>query len=578
MRMNTPVTNVEYELKENGFIVSKTDLSGNIQYVNPYFIEVSGFSEDELMGAPQNIVRHPDMPREAFADLWATIKTGMPWTGLVKNRCKNGDHYWVLANVTPVIEDGKPVGYMSVRTKPSRAQINEADQLYRRFRDGHARGLAIRQGKVVRTGLSGKLAQLADLKISTRLAAGMGSLCVLILGIGGAGLASGSSLGGWLGAGMALGVAVCLYLWYSLHQSIVAPLMDATRVARAISGGDLATNFATNHRGDMGQLLRSLQQMNANLRAIIGDVRSNVESINIATREIASGNMDLSSRTEAQASSLEETASSMEEFSSTVKQNADNALQASTLAESASEVALKGGEVVKRVTSTMSEISESANKIVDIISLIDGIAFQTNILALNAAVEAARAGEQGRGFAVVATEVRNLAQRSAGAAKEIKDLIGVSVEKVEIGAKLVNEAGRTMEDIVSSVSRVTTIINDISQASQEQSAGIGQVNTAITQMDEVTQQNAALVEEAAAAAASLETQAGELAQAVSVFKLSRNGSVAAAVASRKPPMRSISKAPPAPAARQIGASRPAGRTRPSNRAPAPATSSDWEEF
>lgn len=259
--------------------------------------------------------------------------------------------------------------------------------------------------------------------------------------------------------------------------------------------------------------------MNANLVAVVGDVRANVEAIHIGSREIAQGNMDLSSRTEAQASSLEQTAASMEQFVSAVKQNAENAMQGNQLAHSASGVATKGGDVVSHVGTTMDGISGSAKKIVEIISLIDGIAFQTNILALNAAVEAARAGEQGRGFAVVAAEVRNLAQRSAGAAKEIKLLIHDSVEKVDAGSRLVYDATTTMDDIVHSVRRVTDIMAEITAASGEQSQGIDQVNQAITQMDQVTQQNAALVEQAAAAAASLEGQAAKLAEAVSVFKL-----------------------------------------------------------
>ena len=294
-------------------------------------------------------------------------------------------------------------------------------------------------------------------------------------------------------------------------------------MARTIAGGDLTGKIVSGRNDDMGQLLKALQQMNVNLVAIIGDVMRNVASMGTATREIATGNMDLSNRTESQASSLEETAASMEELSSTVRQNAENARQANRLALSASEVAVKGRESVARVGMTMSDISDASKKIVDIISLIDSIAFQTNILALNAAVEAARAGEQGKGFAVVAAEVRSLAQRTAGAAKEIKGLIGNSMEKVELGNRMVNEAGETMMEIVHSVEGVTTIMNDIASSSHEQSSGIEQVNQAVSHMDEVTQQNAAMVEQAAAAAASLDEQAVQLSQAVSVFHFGGKG-------------------------------------------------------
>jgi len=296
-------------------------------------------------------------------------------------------------------------------------------------------------------------------------------------------------------------------------------LKDVGRVLSALSQGDLTEKITSDYQGAFGQLKDDANQTAARLSEIVGQLRDASESINTAAKEIASGNTDLSSRTEEQASSLEETAASMEELTSTVKANADNARQANQLAIGASDVAVKGGAVVSQVVDTMSSINASSKKIVDIISVIDGIAFQTNILALNAAVEAARAGEQGRGFAVVATEVRNLAQRSAAAAKEIKELIGDSVDKVDTGTRLVDEAGKTMEEIVTSVKRVTDIMGEITAASQEQSIGIEQVNTAITQMDEVTQQNAALVEQAAAAAESLEEQAGVLTQAVGVFRL-----------------------------------------------------------
>jgi len=306
-----------------------------------------------------------------------------------------------------------------------------------------------------------------------------------------------------------------------ITRSITRPLKDAVDVAQAVAGGDLGSRIEVSSRDETGQLLGALREMNESLVRIVGEVRTGTDTIATASGQIASGNQDLSSRTEQQASSLEETAASMEELTSTVKQNADNARQANQLAESASEVAVKGGSVVGQVVDTMASINESSRKIVDIIGVIDGIAFQTNILALNAAVEAARAGEQGRGFAVVASEVRNLAQRSAAAAKEIKSLIDDSVGKVDAGSALVGEAGKTMGEIVSSVKRVSDIIGEITAASQEQTSGIEQINQAITQMDQVTQQNAALVEEAAAAAASMQEQAGSLVQAVSVFRLAR---------------------------------------------------------
>ena len=305
----------------------------------------------------------------------------------------------------------------------------------------------------------------------------------------------------------------------AVARSIARPLNEAVRIAQTVAAGDLTSRIEVSGNDEASQLLHALKDMNESLVRIVGEVRISTDTIATASGQIASGNMDLSARTESQASSLEKTASSMEELTSTVKQNADNARQANQLAVSASEVAVKGGSVVTQVVDTMGSINASSKKIVDIIGVIDGIAFQTNILALNAAVEAARAGEQGRGFAVVASEVRSLAQRSASAAKEIKTLIGDSVDKVDVGAKLVDQAGATMQEIVDSVRRVTDIMSEITAASQEQMSGIEQVNEAVTQMDSSTQQNAALVEEAAAAAQSLRDQAGKLSQVVSVFKL-----------------------------------------------------------
>ncbi|MCE3264067.1 MAG: chemotaxis protein [Pseudoduganella sp.] len=384
---------------------------------------------------------------------------------------------------------------------------------------------------------------------------------------------------------VAMAVAIAI-AWY-IAMAITRPIETAVKVAQTVASGDLSSDIPVETTEETGQLLQALKDMNQSLVRVVGQVRKGTDTIACATTEIASGNMDLSSRTEEQASSLEETASSMEELTSTVRHNADNAQQANQLAKTASDVAAKGGEVVARVVETMDSINESSSKIVDIISVIDGIAFQTNILALNAAVEAARAGEQGRGFAVVASEVRNLAQRSAAAAKEIKQLIGDSVERVGAGSKLVGEAGATMGEVVTSVRRVTDIISEISLATQEQSAGIDQINMAISQMDHVTQQNAALVEEAAAASAALEEQAARLMEVVSVFKLdpAARAALGADAPARRPAARALAVVPPAASTARKGVARstaPAAAAKTAARAPVSAAakpaSDDWEEF
>ncbi|MBC7859968.1 MAG: PAS domain-containing protein [Burkholderiaceae bacterium] len=521
MRNNLPVTTTEYILRDTETVVSKTDLQGNITYVNRDFVNISGFSEQELLGAPQNIVRHPDMPAEAFADFWATLKSGNAWTGMVKNRCKNGNFYWVEANAAPMMENGQVVGYTSIRVKPSREQVAAAERAYREIKAGGS-SLEIRAGAAVQHSVFSGLNLARKLSIKAKVFASSLAL-IALFGAGLAAASAGAEYMGWAIAICALGMVAAGLSGWMLYGSAVSPLDQVRRDVERMSAGDLSGKIDARGDDEVAGLIQSLRVLQTNIKLLVGQIKEATQQVSSGAAEIATGNSDLSGRTESQASSLEETASSMEQLTSTVKQNADNAGEANRLVASTSAIAVKGGAAVEQVVATMDSIRQSSSKIVEIIGVIDGIAFQTNILALNAAVEAARAGEQGRGFAVVATEVRNLAQRSASAAKEIKTLINDSVEKIETGSKVVDDAGKTMVEIVSSVKRVAGYMNEITHASQEQSAGIEQVNKAITEMDAITQQNAALVEQAAAAAESMQGQAVQLEHLVNTFKLVSGG-------------------------------------------------------
>jgi aerotaxis receptor len=514
MRVNTPITQREYAFPDNATLMSTTDTQSHITYANAAFVAVSGFSLEEIQGQPHNLVRHPDMPREAFSDMWATLKGGEPWTALVKNRRKNGDHYWVRANATPVIRNGQQQGYMSVRTRAAPEEIAGAEKLYADMREGRARHLRLHQGLLLRRGILGLGSVFKTMGVRSRIRLPLtGVLALLIGGAWVLGL-QGVQWASFAGLSAA---AVGLACWF-LEAQIASPLEQLRQTALRVASGDTQTVAHMDRVDEIGMTLRTISQLGLMFRWLIDDVSEQVLTVQTAVSEIAQGNNDLSQRTEQAASSLEETAASMEQMTATVRQNADASRQANQLSGSASEAASRGGQAVAQVVNTMGRISESSRRIGDIIGVIDGIAFQTNILALNAAVEAARAGEQGRGFAVVAGEVRSLAQRSAEAAKEIKQLIAASVTTVEAGTALVDDAGKTMEEIVQQVSRVSDLISEISAATIEQSGGIQQVSQAVGHLDQVTQQNSALVEQGAAASQSLQQQTQRLVEAVSVFR------------------------------------------------------------
>ena len=517
MRSSPNVTGGETVLEDGKPIVTTSDLQGRLTYANATFIEASAYTSGELEGRQQNTLYHGDMPPEVDADMWRTVLSGEPWRGLVKYRRQDGGFFWCIANVTPVIEKGKTTGFMSVCTKPKREQIQDAEQLYRTIKGGNPDGIRIVRGAAAARGWRKVANALRDITLAQRLALCFGSMAALALAMAAHAVLPYSDTA--LHVQALLMAALALYGWRNLHRAVVAPIQASINAARILAGGDLTTRMAVDRHDELGQLQAFVRQLNLNLASILVDIRSNFTLTRSTTTLVRTANADLSARTEAQAANLEQTSANMGQITDTVGQTADNVNTASGVASEATALAERTGVAVAQVVAAMNDISNSSRQIVDIISLIDGIAFQTNILSLNAAVEAARAGESGRGFAVVASEVRNLAQRSAAAAKEIKSLIDTSAEKIATGAGMATTAGQDMDAVIEAIGRVASIMGEISGSTREQSSGVSQVKDAIVQLDEVTRQNAQMVEEASAATGVLDLQAQAMAKALAVFKL-----------------------------------------------------------
>ena len=518
----------DYEIADAEFMVLVSDKASQFLYANPAYLKVSGYSWDELRGTVTARMLHKDTPLQVSQDMVKTLRSQQPWTGLIKNQRKDGSAYWLRLNIAPLYSQGAFAGSLLVHSKPTREEIATCDSMYQRLRADQT--LILSHGRALPNTLVGRLLdRFRHRGLAARIWSNLAILDLFAL----AGLATVTDLdlaawGAWAGI-----VACSAFFAARLSASIVNPLRNAVSMANRMAAGDLGSQSHSARSDEIGLLLRALTQMNMNLRATVLDVRGGVGAMRGATSDIAHGTDELAGRTEEQASHLEETTTAIDTINKTVQRTADAAREASQLAKSASGAAASGGQIVGQVVTTMQGITQSSKQIAEIIGVIDDIAFQTNILALNAAVEAARAGEHGRGFAVVAGEVRGLAQRTAQSAREIKALICTSVEQVAQGSSLVDTAGRSIDDIVAQVRRVTHLVDRIAEATVGQSNGIVEVTEGVSKLDQMTRQNASLAEDSTFSAQSLRAQAEALSQAVGVFKLSQQENLALFNATQK---------------------------------------------
>ncbi|WP_438455111.1 methyl-accepting chemotaxis protein [Vreelandella venusta] len=721
MRNNQPVTQREYTLDDETVLISRSDLKGNVTYANAAFVEVSGYTRDELMGSPHNLIRHPDMPEAAYADFWKTIQSGASWQGTVKNRRKNGDHYWVTASVAPLRDGDRIVGYTSLRRKAPAQSIALAETVYKEIREkGKSRRYTLAQGALRRRGVGGFLARFQFNSLKAKLT-GMVVASIVLMGLaGGLGMyglmvsgerldtlnrsgleavanlqrverqigqvvaqlepavrnprrvdvaavaasvsdyaqsiqtlwneyltdsnasderlqAFSAGLATWISSVdttvtavsdangfaafeafndgvqptteqlresssqlvsderanaealvhqaqqgrqqmliaqmvlMVIGLLLMVGLSTVILRSVLRSVEGARHITFQIAAGNLAARERRETKDELGELLYSLDTMRFSLASIVGDVEHRVSVVTPAVQQIAAENEELASRTEQQASSLQQTASSMEEMTSTVQQNTEHARQATELAIQNASSTRDTREQMQQLVARMQRIAQSAEKMAEMISVIDGIAFQTNILALNASVEAARAGEHGRGFAVVASEVRNLASRSADAAQEIRKMIESTTQEVSGGRGAVEQAERAIDNVMQQVSRVSELMESISTASSEQSSGIGQINSAIAEMDNVTQQNATKVQTIAASADNLALETFELANVVDAFRL--EGAQEENVRSAREKLQQVNQAQ-----HKASLTLPAGKSAGERGLASQESSAQWETF